>query len=462
MTITDKQITAGGQGGSSSQEHGAGVGIMAEQMKQEAAGKTIPAGYKQTEVGVIPEDWSTPTINEITNNIIDYRGRTPKKLGMEWGGGNILALSAGNVKKGFIDYRAECYFGSDELYRKWMTSGHAQKDDIVFTMEAPLGNAALIPDEKRYILSQRTVLLQIAKSKINPKFIIQYFLSDLFQKYISDCATGSTAQGIKRATFEQMFVAVPLRLEEQTAIANVLSDSDALIDALEQLIAKKQAIKSATMQQLLTGRTRLPAFALRPDGTKKGYKPSELGEIPEDWEVVSLGNLLAYEQPTKYLVSHSKFLDEGSYPVLTAGKSLVLGYTNEENGVFTDLPVIIFDDFTTDSKFVDFPFKAKSSAMKMLKPRNQKIPLSLIYNLLNSVDYLVGDHKRHWIGEFQFLNVVMPSDNEEQTAIATILSDMDNELQALTQKLDKARALKQGMMQQLLTGKIRLPLTAGA
>ena len=100
--------------------------------------------------------------------------------------------------------------------------------------------------------------------------------------------------------------------------------------------------------------------------------------------------------------------------------------------------------------------------MKMLKPRNQKIPLSLIYNLLNSVDYLVGDHKRHWIGEFQFLNVVMPSDNEEQTAIATILSDMDNELQALTQKLEKARALKQGMMQQLLTGKIRLPLAAGA
>ena len=156
-------------------------------------------------------------------------------------------------------------------------------------------------------------------------------------------------------------------VQEQTAIANVLSDSDALIGALEQLIAKKQAIKSATMQQLLTGRIRLPAFALRPDGTQKGYKPSELGEIPEDWEVVSLGNLLAYEQPTKYLVSHSKFLDEGSYPVLTAGKSLVLGYTNEENGVFTDLPVIIFDDFTTDSKFVDFPFKAKSSAMKISK-----------------------------------------------------------------------------------------------
>ena len=74
--------------------------------------------------------------------------------------------------------------------------------------------------------------------------------------------------------------------QEQTAIANVLSDSDALIDALEQLIAKKQAIKSATMQQLLTGRTRLPAFALRPDGTPKGHKPSELGDIPEDWEIL--------------------------------------------------------------------------------------------------------------------------------------------------------------------------------
>jgi len=80
----------------------------------------------------------------------------------------------------------------------------------------------------------------------------------------------------------------------------------------------------------------------------------------------------------------------------------------------------------------------------------------LIYNLLNSVDYLVGDHKRHWIGEFQFLNVAIPSKENEQTAIATILSDMGAEIQALEQRLGKTRQIKKGMMQELLTGKTRL------
>ena len=444
---------------------------MAEQMMQEAAGKAIPAGYQQTEVGVIPEDWSTPTINEITNNIIDYRGRTPKKLGMEWGGGNILALSAGNVKKGFIDYRAECYFGSDELYRKWMTSGHAQKDDIVFTMEAPLGNAALIPDEKRYILSQRTVLLQIAKSKINPKFIIQYFLSDLFQKYISDCATGSTAQGIKRATFEQMFVAVPLRLEEQTAIANVLSDSDALIDALEQLIAKKQAIKSATMQQLLTGRTRLPQFALREDGTPKGTKPSELGEIPEDWEVGAIGDSCRTYSGGTPSTSNKNFYGGGIKWITSS--DLNQGVIHDVAGRITDAGLN-----GSSAKLVEahtllialYGATAGVCAITRISAAINQAVLAIVPAEHNSeyLFYWFTRHKEVIIETYtqggqpnlsgdivRSIKLAFPPVNE-QTAIATILSDMDAEIQALEQRLGKTLQIKQGMMQELLTGKTRL------
>lgn len=429
---------------------------MAEQMMQEAAGKAIPAGYQQTEVGVIPHEWNVRKLKEISPS--QSVGLVINPSSYYSSNGSIPMLVGSHVSENKI-FWSNANKITEESNAKLPASRLNAGDLVTVRVGAP-GITAVVP-------------IELDKANCASMMIIRK--SDNFDSqwlcYLMNSKHGKTCiEGVQYGTAQKQFnivdaveflFPVPPK-QEQISIANVLSDSDALIDALEQLIAKKQAIKSATMQQLLTGRIRLPAFALRPDGTQKGYKPSELGEIPEDWEVVSLGDLLAYEQPTKYLVSHSKFLDEGSYPVLTAGKSLVLGYTNEENGVFTDLPVIIFDDFTTDSKFVDFPFKAKSSAMKMLKPRNQKIPLSLIYNLLNSVDYLVGDHKRHWIGEFQFLNVVMPSDNEEQTAIATILSDMDNELQALTRKLEKARALKQGMMQQLLTGKIRLPLAAGA
>jgi type I restriction enzyme S subunit len=225
-------------------------------------------------------------------------------------------------------------------------------------------------------------------------------------------------------------------LKEQTAIATALSDIDALIGELDKLIAKKQGIKQATMQQLLTGKKRLAGFS---------------GE----WEVKRLGELLDYEQPTKYLVSSTEYNDHNNVAVLTAGKSFVLGYTNEEHGIFQNLPVIIFDDFTTTTKYVDFPFKVKSSAMKMLKPKNEQVNLKFLFEKIQTIRFLLNDHKRYWISEYQKLEIELPS-IEEQNAIANILSDMDAEISQLEGRRAKMGELKQGMMQELLTGRIRL------
>ncbi len=219
--------------------------------------KGQPKGMKPSELGEIPEDWEVVTINSMVRNIIDYRGRTPKKLGFEWGGGDIVALSAGNVKKGYIDFEENCYFASEELYKRWMTNGDVDKDDIVFTMEAPLGNVALVPDSRKYILSQRTILLQLKRDRYVPQFVFQVLMSSSFQSLLNDSATGSTAQGIKRARFEQLEVLVPKEVEEQNQISNVLSDMDAEIQALEQRLAKTRQIKQGMMQELLTGKTRL-------------------------------------------------------------------------------------------------------------------------------------------------------------------------------------------------------------
>lgn len=216
-----------------------------------------PKGFKQTELGQIPEDWEITSIKNITRNIIDYRGVTPRKLGMQWGNGNIVALSAGNVKRGYIDFESECYLGSEALYNRWMTSGDTEKNDIVFTLEAPLGNVALIPDNRKYIMSQRTILLQLNHSKYEPKLIYQIFLSESFMNYISSSATGSTAKGIKRKTFEKLKLIIPAKLEEQTAIATILSDMDKEIQALQQRLDKTHDIKQGMMQQLLTGKVRL-------------------------------------------------------------------------------------------------------------------------------------------------------------------------------------------------------------
>ncbi|MDM1410734.1 restriction endonuclease subunit S [Myroides odoratimimus] len=201
------------------------------------------------------EGWEVKKLVEVCDNIIDYRGVTPKKLGMDWGDGDIVALSAGNVKKGYIDFNIECYLGSESLYKRWMRNGNPKKGDIVFTLEAPLGNIALIPDNKKYILSQRTILLQL-NEKYSSQYIFQLMLSNKFQNYINERATGSTAQGIKRQTFEKLTIHIPSFLEQER-IATILSDMDAELKALENQLAKARQIKQGMMQELLTGRVRL-------------------------------------------------------------------------------------------------------------------------------------------------------------------------------------------------------------
>ncbi|MCX9085326.1 MAG: restriction endonuclease subunit S [Candidatus Methanoperedens sp.] len=202
------------------------------------------------------EGWEVKLLKEVVDNFIDYRGVTPKKLGMEWGNGNIPALSANNVQMGYIDFEKECYYGSEELYKKWMRNGDCGKDDVVITMEAPLGNIAYIPDDKKYILSQRTVLLK-SSDLMDKVFLRFYLMNSDFQKKLLEKASGSTAQGIQRKTFEKLEIAFPVNKNEQTAIATILSDMDAEIEALEEKQDKYKALKQGMMQELLTGKTRL-------------------------------------------------------------------------------------------------------------------------------------------------------------------------------------------------------------
>ena len=149
---------------------------------------------------------------------------------------------------------------------------------------------------------------------------------------------------------------------------------------------------------------------------------------------VKLGKALEYEQPSKYIVESEKYKNEYKTPVLTAGKSFILGYTNETTGIYNNLPVIIFDDFTTDVKFVDFPFKVKSSAMKMLQPSSNEYNLKYFYYLIKFLNFQPTSHQRHWISKFAEFEFNIP-DRQKQDEIvekldkmAEILSLKDKEL----------------------------------
>jgi type I restriction enzyme S subunit len=224
-------------------------GLMQQLFPRE--GETLPR-LRFPEFQNAPE-WDVKLFGELLDEIIDFRGRTPVKLGMEWGGGNITSLSANNVKNGFIDYTAECNLGSEELYRRWMGDVNLKKDDIIFTMEAPLGNALLLPDSRRYILSQRVVAFKTNGDVLN-RFLVQLIWTEAFQNAINKLATGSTAKGINQKALKT----VPLRLprpNEQQRIAACLSSFDELIAAQSDKLEAVKTHKRGLMQQLF------PSFA---------------------------------------------------------------------------------------------------------------------------------------------------------------------------------------------------------
>lgn len=141
--------------------------------------------------------------------------------------------------------------------------------------------------------------------------------------------------------------------------------------------------------------------------------------MPKGWDICSLENIIEYEQPTAYIVSLTDYDVSYPTPVLTAGKSFIIGHTNEKNGIYTNLPCIIFDDFTTDSKLVDFPFKVKSSAMKILQVKEE---ISIEYvAMFMSITRLISDtHKRYWISEYSKINIPIPPKDEQCRIVETV------------------------------------------
>lgn len=268
--------------------------------------------------------------------------------------------------------------------------------------------------------------------KIDKKFML--YLLKASEARLREAGQSGSQMNVNSDIVRRLEVQIPSEREEQARIASALWDIDDLIELLERSVVKKRAIKQGMMQELLTGRTRLPGFAGR-------------------WHLKKFADLLSYQQPGQFLVSSTDYVDTG-IPVLTAGKTFVLGHTTETIGIYNSLPVIIFDDFTTESKYVDFPFKAKSSAMKILSAK-PGVDLRFAFERMQLVDYAAVDHKRRWIGEYSKLEVDVPP-IEEQRAIARVAADADAAIILLECRLGATRAIKQGMMQELLTGRTRL------
>ena len=261
---------------------------------------------------------------------------------------------------------------------------------------------------------------------------------------LNQYATATAQPGLSVAVINDVCISLPPR-KEQERISKEIEHWFALIDQIEQSKADLQTIIKQTKSKILDLAIHGKLVSQDPNDEpaiellkriNPDFTPCDNGhytQLPDGWTVCRLEQITNYEQPTAYIVNSTTYDDSYLTPVLTAGKSFIIGYTNETAGIYSNLPCIIFDDFTTDSKKVDFPFKVKSSAMKILKI-HKDIEIDYVAMFM-SITRLVGDtHKRYWISEYSKLEIPIPPKAEQKRivyAVREIFTQLDEIMESL-------------------------------
>jgi type I restriction enzyme S subunit len=418
----------------------------------------VKKGYKQTEVGVIPEDWILFTLGQISE-FVTSGSRGWANYYAEVG---AIFVRSQNVRDGRLD------FSDLQLVRPpvgaEVSRTRLNYDDLVVTVTGnSVGNVARISrDLGEAYVSQHVGLVRLKEPSVAEyicRFLTPFAPGNL---QIWSSQSGQSKPGLKLTDLRGFVVALPPTLAEQEAIAGALSDADAWIESLEQLIAKKRQVKQGAMQELLTGKRRLPGFSGK-WGTKRlgdlgstyggltGKTKTDFGaggalyvtfmnvmsNVVIDCTTFECVNVVASESQNRVVKNDILFNGSSETPEEVAMCALV---DTDVTDVYLNSFCFGFrfrDDVTVDGRFLAYYLRSNvgREIMKSLAQGSTRYNLSKTA-LLKAV-------------------LSLPSPNE-QTAIATVLSDMDNEIKLLESKLAKAREVKQGMMQELLTGRIRL------
>ena len=317
-------------------------------------------------------------------------------------------------------------------------------EDIIVSCAGTIGETYVMPQYiQRGIINQALMYIRLYYKDITDFYLI-YFDSIIKGNSQND-SKGTAMKNIPPFEILKKYLMPLPPLAEQKRIIAEIKKWFALIDEIEtskqDLHETIKQAKSKILSLAISGKLVAqdpndePAIDLlrRINPSFKPCDTSHYENLPENWCVCRLEDIVDYEQPTQYIVKSTNYSDEYRTPVLTAGKSFILGYTNETNGIYDKLPTIIFDDFTTDSRFVDFPFKVKSSAMKILQV-NKEINIRYVAYFMG-ITRLVGDtHKRYWISEYSKIPIPIPP-KQEQDRIVQRIAEIEDRLNEITAEL---------------------------
>jgi len=358
-------------------------------------------------------------------------GSTPNKEAFVAKG--IPYIKMYNLRMQKIDFDFHPQYIKREIHEGKLYRSRTEIGDLLMNIVGPpLGKLAVIPSTlPEGNFNQAAVLIRPYQHKELLVKYLFYYLSEMSE--ISSISTKGSAGQVNISLTQSQNMRIPLPpLVEQQRIVEEVERWFKLIDIIEQGKADLQStIKQAKNKILdLAIHGKLvpqdpndePASELLKRINPKAEITCDNGhypKLPKGWAIYRLEDIVEYEQPTAYIVKSTAYSDDYSTPVLTAGKSFIIGYTDETEGIYNNLPCIIFDDFTTASRLVDFPFKVKSSAMKILQV-NKVIDIEYV-SLFMSITRLVGDtHKRYWISEYSKLEIPIPPQKEQKRIIRMI------------------------------------------
>ena len=393
----------------------------------------------------IPGSWCWCRLSELC--VFLSRGKSPK-----YSEERIYPVFAQkcNLKDGGISLN-QARFLDPNTIDKWDSIYKLRNGDVLVnsTGTGTVGRTRLFNEsclgEYPFVVPDSHVSVIRTTQHIKSTYVLLLLTSNWGQQYIEDNLAGSTNQKeLYIGVLEDMLIPLPPKEEQRRITDEVKKWSDFVnnIDnAKSELSENIKNIKSKILNLAISSKLVSqdpddePAIELlkriNPD-----FKPcdnSHYEKLPNGWCVCRLEDILDYEQPQSYIVNSTDYSNEYETPVLTAGKSFIIGYTNEVTGICNKLPVIIFDDFTTDSKLVDFPFKVKSSAMKILRVKGE-VNINYVA-LFMSITRLIGDtHKRYWISEYSKIPIPIPP-YQEQERIVENIDVLFNELDTITSEL---------------------------
>ncbi|MCX5962456.1 MAG: restriction endonuclease subunit S [Cyanobacteria bacterium] len=418
---------------------------------------------------MIPEDWDVKPLHNLSEKIMVGIASAATHAYRDRG---IVLLRNQNIKPGYLDDLDILHITPE--YESSFKNKRLKSGDLLTARTGYPGTTCVVPPAYESAQSFTTLITRPNLTEVDSRFLCCYINSEGGQKFFEQNQIGGGQKNVNAGSLKQLPVPLPPTIAEQNLIARALSDTDALIESLEQLLTKKRQIKQGAMQELLTGKKRLLG------SSKSGWQKSEIGEVPTDWNVTEISKISNVKTgPFGSALHESDYVDDGT-PIITVEHLGETGVTHNNLPLVSDLDKKRLSSYLLEEGDIVFSRVGSvdrnarispaengwlfSGRLLRLRPLDRrKIDTNYLSYYFHSEPFKQRIYKVAVGQTMASLNtqilksifVALPLP-KEQTAIATILSDMDLEIGAIETKLTKARQLKQGMMHELLTGRIRL------